>query len=138
MSRKSARCAAMQLVFEDLFGGEGGQETLNELIAYVPEEGELEFIEGLVSGVREHAAEIDGMIASHLRGWTLDRISRVSRAALRLAVFELKWGGDVPAGAVIQEAVQLTQRFDEESEGRFVNGVLSSILRDLEENKADE
>ena len=133
MSRKSARCAAMQMVFEDLFGGEGGEETLLGLIAYVPEEGEKEYIEGLVAGVREHAGEIDSLIASHLRNWTMERISRVSHAALRLAVYEMKWVPDVPKGVVIQEAVQLTQRFDEEAEGRFVNGVLSGILREMEE-----
>ncbi len=138
MSRKSARCAAMQLVFEDLFGGEGGEETLRDLIAYVPEEGEDAFIQGLVNGVREHVQEIDALIASHLRNWTMERISRVSHAALRLAVYELKWAGDAPAGVVIREAVQLTQRFDEEAEGRFVNGVLSGILKDMEADVPNE
>ncbi len=130
MSRKTARQAAVQMVFEDLFGGEGGDDTLLGLIAFDPGEGDLEFIENVVRGVRAHGEEIDAIIAGHLKNWTLDRISGVAHAAMKVAIFEMKWQKDVPPGVVIREAVQITQRFDEDSEGRFVNGVLSSVLKE--------
>ncbi len=131
MSRKTARQAAVQMVFEELFGGESGEDTLRELIAFEPAEGDLEFIDSIVKGVREHSEEIDAVIAGHLKNWTLDRISNVAHAAMKVAIYEMKWQKDVPAGVAIREAVQLTQRFDEDAEGRFVNGVLSSVLREM-------
>ena len=130
MSRKAARQAAVQMVFEELFGGEGGEETLRELIAFEPGEGDMEYIRDVVDGVRKHGEEIDGIIAGHLKNWTLDRISNVAHAAMKVAIYEMKWQKDVPPGVVIREAVQVTQRFDEDSEGRFVNGVLSSVLKE--------
>ena len=50
---------------------------------------------------------------------------------MKVAIYEMKWQKDVPPGVIIREAVQLTQRFDEDSEGRFVNGVLSSVLKEM-------
>jgi len=137
MSRKTARVAAVQMVFEALFGGDGGNETLIDLIGLEPIEEDLAFARQLSGGVREHAQEIDGLISDHLKGWTLDRISRVSHAVMRVAVYELLYEKDVPAGAVIKEAVSIAQRFDEEGEGRFVNGVLSGILKDTKPEAAE-
>ncbi len=131
MSRKAARQAALQMVFEELFGGDGGEDTLRELIAFEPDEGDLAYIRGIVDGVRAHGEEIDAVISGHLKNWTLDRISNVAHAAMKVAIFEMRWQKDVPPGVVIREAVQLTQKFDEDSEGRFVNGVLSSVLREM-------
>ena len=137
MSRKTARIAAVQMVFESLFAGDGGDDTLLGLIGFQQEEDDLAFVERLCKGVEEHAQELDAMISAHLKNWTLDRISRVAHAAMRVAVYELKYEQDVPAGAVIKEAVQITQRFDEEGEGRFVNGVLSGILKELRPEAAE-
>ena len=131
MSRKTARQAAVQMVFESLFGGDGGDDTLTGLISFEPAEGDMEYVQSVVNGVREHGEEIDGIIAGHLKNWTLDRISNVSHAAMKVANYEMKWQKDAPPGVIIREAVQLTQRFDEDSEGRFVNGVLSSVLKEM-------
>ena len=132
MSRKTARMAAVQMCFADLFGGESDEETLRDLVEFQGDEGDDSFILDTVQGVRRESENLDETISLHLKNWTMERISRVSHAALRVAVYEMSHGRDVPAGVVIKEAVQITQRLDEESEGRFVNGVLSGILRDME------
>lgn len=80
----------------------------------------------------EHLAELDELIAGHLRGWKLNRISRVSLALLRLAACELLWFDDIPAGASINEAVELAKVYGDEDAPRFVNGVLGSIARAAE------
>lgn len=132
MARRLARAAAMQLVFENMLGGDGGQETLRDLIEFQPEGDDQAFIDGVLHGTQEHADEIDATIAKYLKDWSLERISKVAHAVLRVAVYELTWG-DTPRNVVVSEAVALAQRFDSPEGGKFVNGVLSSVLRDLPE-----
>lgn len=130
MSRPIAREAAMQLVFEQIFGGEGETQTLVDLIDYVPDGKDQGYIDTVVNGVRDHAAELDAEIASCLRGWTIARLSRVDLAILRLAVFEMKYT-DLPAAVAINEAVELTRKYSQEESCSFINGVLGTISRKM-------
>lgn len=120
----------MQLVFEQLFGGEGETETLVDLIDYVPGEKDRQYIDTVVSGVKEHAADLDEEIAACLRGWTIQRLSRVDLAILRLSVYEMKYAA-LPAAVSINEAVELTRKYSSENSCSFVNGVLGTISRKL-------
>lgn len=130
MARPVAREAAMQLIFEQLFGGEGDAQTLVDLIDYEPGEKDKAYIEEIVGGVRERAAELDGQISACLRGWTIARLSRVDLAILRLSVYEMRYAG-IPAAVSINEAVELTRKFSSEESCPFVNGVLGNISRKL-------
>jgi len=130
MSRPIAREAAMQLVFEQIFGGEGETQTLVDLIDYSPDNKDQGYIDTVVNGVRDHAAELDAEIASCLRGWTISRLSRVDLAILRLAVFEMKHT-DLPAAIAINEAVELTRKYSQEESCSFINGVLGTISRKM-------
>ncbi|MBR5560678.1 MAG: transcription antitermination factor NusB [Clostridia bacterium] len=130
MARPIAREAAMQLVFEQLFGGEGETETLVDLIDYEPVESDKQYIDMVVAGVRERAVELDSEIAACLRGWTIARLSRVDLAILRLSVFEMKYAG-IPVAVSINEAVELTRKYSGENSCSFVNGVLGTISRKL-------
>ncbi len=136
MARKSARAAAVQMVFENMLGGDGGEETLRGLIEFTPEEDDQAYIDGILAGVEENAERLDGIIEQCLKGWTLDRIAKVDRAVLRVAAYELCFARETPDAVVINEAVSLAQRFDSPTAGKFVNGVLSSLLarRDEEGN----
>lgn len=138
MARKSARAAAVQMVFENMLGGDGGEETLRGLIEFTPEEDDQEYIDELLSGIDAHAEEMDATIEKCLKGWALERIARVDLAVLRVAVYELCYARKTPDAVVINEAVALAQRFDVPQAGKFVNGVLSSVLaqRDGTEEKA--
>ncbi len=136
MSRKSARAAAVQMVYERMLGGEGGEETLRGLIEFTPEEDDQAYIDSLLFGVEAHGDELDGQIEKCLKGWTLDRIAKVDRAVLRVAAYELCHDRKTPDAVVINEAVALAQRFDSPTAAKFVNGVLSTLLaeRDQGEN----
>ena len=138
MARKSARAAAVQMVFEHMLGGDGGEETLRGLIEFTPEEDDQAYIDGILSGVEKNALPLDEMIEKCLKGWTLDRIARVDRAVLQVAVYELCFDRTTPDAVVINEAVTLAQRFDAPTAGKFVNGVLSAVLalRDGQEENA--
>ncbi len=134
MNRSKAREAAFSLIFSIDIQGEDIFERLEELKNQLEpaDQNHVPFIEGLVKGVYQNLDELDRTISENLReGWSLERISKVSRAALRTAVYELQ-KTDVPNNAVISEALQLTQRFSDEQDGAFVNGVLASVLRKME------
>ena len=133
MARPIAREAAMQLIFEQLFGGEGETQALVDLIDYEPSENDRAYIDMVVAGVKEHAAELDAEIAACLRGWTLARLSRVDLSILRLSTYEMKYAS-LPAAVSINEAVELTRKYSSESSCPFVNGVLGTISRKLAAN----
>lgn len=137
MGRRQARAAAMQMVYENMLGGDGGQETLQDLIAFEPEEGDTQFIDTVLQGIKEHEEEIDGMIAAHLKDWSMDRIARVDLSILRVAVYELVYTPEgSSAAAAVNEAVTLAQRFDTPESGKFINGLLRSLLREREGEQA--
>lgn len=134
MSRKSARAAAVQMVFENMLGGDGGEDTLQGLIAFTPEEGDTAFIDQLLHGVEENAFAIDDLIEQNLKGWALSRIAKVDQAVLRVAIYELCYLRQTPDAVVINEAVTLAQRFNTPNAGKFVNGVLSAVLESRNNN----
>ena len=79
-------------------------------------------------GVSEHTDHIDDLIASHLQGWTLDRLPAVDRAILRVAVWELLHADDVPEPVAVDEAVELAKELSTDETPGFVNGVLGQIM----------
>lgn len=135
MARKAARAAAVQMAYEHMLGGEGGEDTLCGLIEFAPEEEDRAYIDTILSGVAENEAALDESIADCLKGWTLDRIARVDLAVLRVAAYELYYVRETPDAVVINEAVALAQRFDSPTAGKFVNGVLSTLLSRRDQEK---
>lgn len=124
------------MVFEQMLGGDGGDETLRGLIEFAPEEDDQQYIDTVLAGVEKNAGEIDALIEKCLKGWTLERISRVDQAVLRVAIYELVYARETPDAVIINEAVTLAQRYDTPQAGRFVNGVLSSVLDTRDGNGA--
>jgi N utilization substance protein B len=86
------------------------------------------YVSTLVEGVVAHRARIDELLSTYSSGWALDRMPAVDRNILRLAVFELLWGEDVPGPVVIDEAVQLARELSTDDSPAFVNGLLARIL----------
>ena len=124
------------MVYENMLGGDGGEDTLRGLIEFEPEEGDQAFIDRIVGGVEGHADELDEKISAYLKGWALDRIARVDLSILRVAFYELLHEDDTPENVVCSEAVSLAQRFSTENSGRFVNGVLGAFVRDRAQREA--
>ncbi len=82
----------------------------------------------LVEGVAAHASTIDATISGHARGWTLERMPAVDRAVLRLAVYELNYGTEVPAAVAVDQAVELVKDLSTGDSASFVNGVLGAVV----------
>jgi transcription antitermination protein NusB len=87
-----------------------------------------EYAESIVRGVAENRARIDEVISRHSHGWPLERMPAVDRAILRIAVYELLAGGDVPPIVAVDEAVQAAKLLSTDDSPRFVNGVLGAII----------
>ena len=125
-SRREARERALSLLYEAEAKGETPDEVLDAL-PLAPEP----FAADLVSGVGEHGEEVDGLIRRFARGWSLERMPAIDRTLLRIATYELGHRSDVPTGAVISEAVELAKRYSTDDSGKFVNGLLARIAKEL-------
>ena len=128
MDRTGARAAAMKLLYEWEMGGDGGEDTRVGMLEIKPEDKEADYMESLVAGVQENAAQIDQVIAKYAVGGKLERITRVDLTILRVAVYEINHTGLSDAIAV-NEALELARAYSTPEAVSFVNGVLGSLLR---------
>ncbi len=132
ISRKQQREAAFGLLFESDFRRD---ETPEEVFAtWCEQNGEPEgdYTKQAFFGVCENLEEIDATIERHSNGWKVTRLTRVSRALIRLCVYEMKYVSDVPGAVAINEAIELSKKYDDDKARSFVNGVLNSIKTELD------
>ncbi len=127
-ARSKARKRALDTIFEaDLKGisipaTNTNDETDQEVANYSLD---------LVKGIKENQTQIDEMISSSLKDWTFDRIPRVDRNILRIAVYELLFQKDVPTNVVISEAVNLAESLSTAESSAFINGALATISKKI-------
>ena len=95
----------------------------------------LEYVRDVLAKLVPRIPEIDGFMSEFLQGYQVERLSRVDREVLRLAVYELIYSNDVPPKAAVNEAIEVAKHFGTEESGRFVNGVLGKMLKRLDELK---
>ncbi len=129
--RRQARERALELLYE----AEAKDVTPADVIEALPVPPDP-YATTVANGVEAHRDEIDALLRRFARGWTLERMASIDRAVLRMATYELLHEPQVPVGAVISEAVELAQQFSTDDSSRFVNGVLSSIARDVRADDA--
>jgi len=104
-------------------------KTEDKLYNESPNAKQLDYITRLVTGVYEHAAELDGYIDRYAVGWKFGRISRTAAAIMKTAMFEVLYMPDVPGKAAINEAVELAKRYEPPETVSFINGVLGAFFR---------
>ena len=125
-SRSKARKRALDILFEAELRGADPIATLEERAA-AADPPVRDYTTELVRGVAAHASEIDARISAHLApAWSLQRIPRVDRNVLRIAVFEID-NGEVPHAVAISEAVQLVSELSTDDSPAFVNGLLRAV-----------
>ena len=127
-ARSKARKRALDTIFEaDLKGiSIPGNNTNDETDVEV-----TNYSLDLVKGIKEHQTQIDELISNSLQNWTFDRIPRVDRNILRIAVYELLYQKDVPTNVVISEAVSLAESLSTAESSAFVNGTLGTISKKI-------
>ena len=132
-TRRDAREWAVQMLFRLEMNPCDNEKLFDEFF----EERESDkksrsFAEGLIIGVRDNRKKIDATIVKYAKNWDLDRMAITDRNVIRIALYELMYCEDVPPPVVINEAVDIAKYFNKTESGRFVNGILDSIRKDLE------
>lgn len=144
MVRNTAREIAIHLSYELSFTDKTVEELLNqrltassfaalaeedEIYLEVPNAKQADYIRRLVRGVNEHGAELDGYIAKYSKGWQFARIPLVAAAIMRVAMYEVMYMPDVPNAAAINEAVEISKKYETPETVKFINGILGSFSR---------
>lgn len=131
--KRKAREQAFIILFEKSFNSE---LTIDEILNIAIESEVIEknkMTADIVRKAEEHIDEIDGVIEKNLKGWSKQRISKVSLALLRMAVCEMKYFDKVPVGVSINEAVEICKVYGSDEDKSFINGILGSIAREKED-----
>lgn len=118
-------------VMEPVYYESLGQET--DIYAERPNEKQLQYIRETVRGIQDKTEELDAYISKYAVGWSVTRISKVARAILHVAMYEALYVEDVPVSSAINEAVELTRKYENEDVVSFVNGILGSFAREMEQ-----
>jgi len=138
-SRHLSRSIAMQSLYEWDFNGKK-PELLDKIVEknikeYGPGLEDTDFVWQLIRGVRDHLPQIDKIIEKAAPEWPLEQITIVDRNVLRIGLFELLYANkeEVPPKVAINEAIELAKTFGGESSGKFINGVLGTVYKEIEQ-----
>ncbi|MBP9827582.1 transcription antitermination factor NusB [Patescibacteria group bacterium] len=134
-NRHLARTMAMQALYEWDFRGQNAAR-LPEILAFVKEEFAKGFddggyLESQVAGVMGKMAEIDALLNEFTPNWNIETMTAIDRNILRLGVYELRFDESIPSKVAINEAIELGKSFGGEASGKFVNGVLGAVFKDM-------
>lgn len=138
-NRHLSRSVAMQSLYEWDFKGKNPSH-LDEIVErnireFAPGLEETDFIERLIKGVADNLKKIDKIIEKCAPEWPLEQITVVDRNILRIGLYELLFSKreEVPPKVAINEAIELAKTFGGESSGKFINGVLGTVYREMGE-----
>ena len=151
MTRANARELAVHLIYGRAFTGEEPEVVVstrldkeyyqklsaeNEVYTERPSRAQMGYIDKVVSGVANREEDLNATIQKFSIGWDVSRISRLARCVMQLAIFEILYVEDVPTGVAISEAVRLVKKYDGDDTGSFVNGILGTFARSLNNEEA--
>lgn len=146
MTRANARELAVHLIYSQGFTGEEPDAVVatrlekeyykllsgeNDVYEERPTATQRAYIDNVVVGVANRQEMLNGEIQKFSIGWDVTRISRLARAVMQLAIFEILFVDDVPTGVAVSEAVRISKKYDGEDTGSFVNGILGSFARGM-------
>ena len=146
MTRANARELAVHLIYGRDFTGEEPEQVVsvrlakeyyaklseeNEVYAERPSRAQMAYLDNVVSGVANRADDLNAEIQKYSIGWDVSRISRLTRAIMQLAIYEILYVEDGPTGVAVSEAVRLAKKYDGDDTGSFVNGILGSFARSI-------
>ena len=144
MTRANARELAVHLIYGREFTGDEPEQVVsirlnkeyyaklkeeNQVYSERPSRAQLGYIDNVVAGVANREEELNQQIGRYAIGWDVKRISRLTRAIMQLAMYEILYVEDVPTGVAVSEAVRLAKKYDGDDTGAFVNGILGSFAR---------
>jgi N utilization substance protein B len=126
--RRRSREFALQVLYQLDITRQDALRAMAQSRDHFSQEAERDgFAERIVLGVLERGQEIDRLIGKYSENWRLDRMSRIDRNILRMAIFELLYCEDIPPKVTLNEAIELGKRYGSEDSGSFINGILDRI-----------
>ncbi len=125
MKRTDARELAFKTIYSKFFN----PSEYNESIFNKADIEGLDFTSKILTNFGAHYTEINDILSTHLKGYTVDRLNKIDLAILAVAIIELQYIKENPKEVVINEAVELAKKFSTEKSPRFINGVLASIFK---------
>ena len=128
MTRRAEREIVFQILFENEFHADNSSSEIFRNSLAAADIKESAYIRDTFFGTVENREEIDAWISECAHKWKLSRMAAVTRTLLRLAVYEMTWGG-VPAKAAINESVEIAKIYDDDAAPSFINGILNQIAR---------
>jgi len=137
-NRHLARTIAMQSLFLWDFNGKKDdfRKIIKEVFSnFAPRFDDQGFVERLIKGVIENLEEIDRYISTYATEWPIEQITISDCNILRIGIYELIYDDDIPAKVAINEAIEVAKTFGNNSSGKFVNGVLGAIYKDIKEKE---
>ena len=134
MNRRKSREVAMKMLYEMSITKSSIEETIANFKDTADSESDIkdvdfEYITRVIKGVNESNEAIDEAIKSHLVKWTLDRLPKMTKAILRISVFEILFDEEIPKNVSINEAVEVSKKYGDEKTPAFVNGLLNNISK---------
>ena len=135
MNRRDEREQAFILIFEHTITN----DTITQIVEHAGESRDLvlsDFAQKIAMGAQDNEGMMDEKIENNIHGWKMNRLSRVSLALLRLAIYEMMFETDIPLSVSINEAVDLAKKYGGSEDAPFINGVLGSIAKELEPKDA--
>lgn len=133
-NKRKSREQAFIILFEKSFNTELSVDEIMDIAVETEVISKDKMTADIVKKAEEHIEEIDAVIERNLKGWSKQRISKVSLALLRMAVCEIKYFDKVPVGVSINEAVEICKVYGSDEDKGFVNGILGSISRATSHN----
>lgn len=129
--RHLARTCVMQTLFAAEFREEDAEGFLEKVLdEFAPKLTEREFATDTLKGVLKNQKKILELIQKFAPQWPIDKIARVDRAILEIGVYEIAFSNDIPPVVAINEAIEIAKHFGDENSPKFINGVLSSVMKD--------
>ena len=136
ISKRSARVFAMELLYAMELTKQPGGKCVDGILDSMRAASKKELAAemkrygmSLVDLIQEHRAELDALLEEYSQGWSLDRLAILDRLLLYIALTELQYKPDVPVKVVINEAVEIANKFSTENSSRFINGILNQFAR---------
>ncbi|MBO7197041.1 MAG: transcription antitermination factor NusB [Clostridia bacterium] len=134
MQRKLARENAFILIFESICKKDETAEEIFEKATIIRGLEVDDYVKNVFFGSYENSLKIEEAMEKHFKGWKKERISPVSMATLRLGCYEIMFMDDIPSKVSINEAIEISKKYDDEKSYAFVNGVLNAVAKDYAKN----
>jgi len=131
-NRRIIREKVLQVLYAHSYNREGIEVTAGELSEEIIDSAERDFFENLVRKTISYTPAFDELIENYTKNWDIERMARIDRILLRIAICEFRYFSDIPRKVTMNEIIEIAKDYSTAASGKFINGLLDKIYEDLE------